>query len=100
MNLDTKDVQYDNIKIEETQNEEISEPYYSKITHNNNSDTGYTMKPNISYSTSQIASTTIIDISGNYGQSLARVCTACKSSVEASEAIAIQKQSPDYEDIH
>ena len=98
MNLDTKDVQYDNIKIEETQNEEISEPYYSEITHNNNSDSGYTMKPNISYSTSQIASTTI-NISGN-GQLLSRVCTACKSSVEASEAIAIQKQSPDYEDIH
>ena len=95
MNLDTKDVQYDN--IEETQNEEISEAYYSEITHNDNSDSGYTMKPNISYSTSQIASTTI-DI-GGHDQSLARVCTSHKSSVEAFGKIAKQKQSPDYEDI-
>ena len=53
------------------------------------------MKPNISYSTSQIASTTI-DIGGN-GQLLARVCI---SSVEAFGKIAKQKQLPDYEDIH
>ena len=95
MNLDAKDVQYDKIKIEETRNEEISEPYYSKIIHNDNSDSGYSMKPNISYSTSQIARTTI-NIGGN-GQSLARVCTP---SVEAFSKIAKQKQSPDYEDIH
>ena len=98
MNPDTKDVQYDNIEIEETQNEEISEPYYSVITHNDNSNSGYTMKPNISYSTSQIANTTI-DISGS-GQSLVRVCISSKPSVEASDITAIQKQSPDYEDIH
>lgn len=98
MNLDTKDAQYDNIEIEETQNEEILEPYYSEITYNDNSDFGYMMKPNISYSTSQITSTTI-NISGN-GQSLARVCTSCKSSVEASGKIAKQNQSSDYEDIH
>ena len=97
MNLDTKDVQYDIIEMGETQNEEISEPCYSEITHNDNSDSGYTMKPNISYSTSQIASTTI-DISGQ-GQSLARVC---KSSVEALGTIAEQKQSSEYayEDIY
>ena len=95
MSLDTKDVQYDNIEIKEIQNEEISEPYYSQITHNDNSNSGYTMKPNISYSTSQIASTTI-NISGS-GQSFVRVC---KSSVEALGKIAKQKQSSDYEDIH
>ena len=97
MNLDTKDVQYDSIEMEEAQTEEISEPYYSEITHNNNSDSGYTMKPNISYSTSQIAGITI-NISG-HDQSLARVCT-CKSSVEASGKIVKQNQSSDYEDIH
>ena len=97
MSLDTNDVQYDNIEIEEIQNEEISEPYYSEITHNDNSDSEYTMKPNISYSTSQIASTTI-NISGQ-GQSLVRVC---KSSVEALGTIANEKQSSDYayEDIY
>ena len=60
MNLDPKDVQYDSIdvnKYKEAQNEEISEPYYSEIVHNDNSDSGYTMRPNISYSTLQTANT-------------------------------------------
>jgi hypothetical protein len=62
--IDTKDdiVQYDVIEMEESKNEEISEPYYSEITHNKNNNSGYIMKPNICYSTSQITNATI-DIS-------------------------------------
>ena len=96
MNLDIKD---DIIEMEEAQTEETPEPYYSKITHNDdNRDSGYIMKPNISYSMSQIVSTTI-NISG-HAQSLARVCTPSKFSVEASDKIAQQNQSSNYEDVH
>jgi hypothetical protein len=88
--------------MEEPQNEDISEPYYSEIIqcHNDNSDSGYIMKSNVSYSTSQITNTTI-DISG-HGQSLASVCTTLKpsNSVEALDKTAQQKQPSDYEDIH
>ena len=57
--VDPKEVQYDCIESDvgehkETQNDEISEPYYSEIVHNVSSDSGYTMKPNISYSTLQV----------------------------------------------
>jgi hypothetical protein len=103
--FDTKDdiIQYyDVIEMEEPQNEDISEPYYSEIIqcHNDNSDSGYIMKSNVSYSTSQITNTTI-DISG-HGQSLASVCTTLKpsNSVEALGKTAQQKQPSDYEDIH
>lgn len=61
MNLDTKDVQYDNVDTgehKEAQNEEILDPYYSEIVHNDSSDFGYTMKPNISYSMLQTTNTT------------------------------------------
>ena len=84
MNLDPKDVQYDSIDVSEykdAQNEEILEPYYSEIVHNNNSDSGYTMKPNISYSTLQITNTTISS------RSLLEVYTSHKSSVKIPVAL-------------
>ena len=54
---DTRYIQYDSIdggEHKETQNDEISEPYYSEIVQNDSSDSGYTMKLNISYSTLQV----------------------------------------------
>ena len=99
MNIDTRDGHYDIIEMDKAQNEETSEPYYSEIVHNDSSDSGCVMKPNISYSTLQITNNTI----SGHGQSLARVCTSCKSSVEistASDTTEKQNQLSDYEDVH
>ena len=59
---DTISAHYDNIEVDEykeAQDEETSEPYYSEIARklNDNNDS-VIMKPNISYSTLQMAMTT------------------------------------------
>ena len=74
-------VHYDNVEVDkykEAQNDETSEPYYSEIIHNDNSDSGYNviMKPNISYSSIQMAATTNSD-----GDESA-VCTLCNPSIK------------------
>ena len=103
MTHETANVHYDTIEVDEykeAQDEEISEPYYSEIAHNDSSDPRYIMKSNVCYNTLQ-ASTVTNTMNSGHGESA--MCISCQPSVKTPAALgttAKRNQSPDYDDIH
>lgn len=90
-------VHYDNVEVDkykEAQNDETSEPYYLEIIHNDNSDSGYNviMKPNISYSSIQMAATT-------NSMEVNQLCVPYVI-LQSNHMHMMTSQSPDYENIH
>ena len=87
------------MRNKEAQNEDTSEPYYSQIIHNDNSDSGYVMKSNISYSALQMSIVTDTTIN-DYGNSAASGTYKPSNEIPVVSHIAAKQcQTSDYDDI-
>ena len=102
MTYETTNVHYDTIELDEhreVQDEEISEPYYSEIAHNDSGDPRCIMKPNVCYNTLQ-ASTVTSTGTANNGHGESGVCKPSVETATASDTAIEQNQSPDYVYVH